>query len=88
MILTHRCTACGHPDYFHDRDNWCSHGNCRRHPPELNPEPELIPSFVMRDGVVVLDEELKMPGQRWLPGVRLCGCERCQEIFADRAVAA
>jgi hypothetical protein len=89
-LLIHRCTHCGHPDYFHKGSvGNCSYGGCEKHcaRPQLDPEPEVIPTFKWdgRRSVEVL--EITPPGSGWGPAnmpVKLCSCDRCWEVYNER----
>lgn len=88
MMLIHRCT-CGHPDIYHHRGLLCSHGTCPQKCgrfDSVSGEPELIPTFLWRNGRTEQNEQLLAPGSAYGPPaqpVRLCNCARCQEIYAN-----
>lgn len=93
VILVHRCT-CGHPDIYHHKGLLCSHGQCLQKCKQfdsISPEPELIPTFLWRDGRVEQNELILAPGSAYGPKAqpdRLCNCERCQEIYANSTLVA
>lgn len=92
-MLIHRCT-CGHPDIYHHRGLLCSHGTCSERCGQFDladPDPELIPTFVWRNGRTEQNEVILAPGSKFGPPSQpnvLCNCDRCQQRFAELSVAA
>jgi len=92
-MLIHRCT-CGHPDIYHHKRLLCSHGQCLQKCKQfdsISPEPELVPTFLWRDGRVEQNDAILTPGSAYGPPAqpdRLCNCERCQEIYANSSLVA
>ncbi len=85
-LITHRCTNCGHPDYWrldrgeteHCADSRCA---CRCAPGV----PEVAPTFDLAGQPV---ERITQPGERTGFGVRTCGCKACKALYAELTGAA
>lgn len=92
MMIVHRCRTCGHRESWHDQtshgDN-CSNGVCGCAAPDIDPNPELVPTYhnntpVMSDG---LNPEIVPPGQAMNPHCPLfshrvvaCDCQNCRTL--------
>lgn len=78
-LITHRCTTCGHPDYWRleRQQDRCPQCNCRCTPGE--------PTFDLAGQPV---EAITKPGAKTGFGVSTHNCERCRELYAELTGAA
>lgn len=77
-LITHRCTECGHPDFWRlgrpgELANQCSECGCRCAPGQ----PEVIPTFNLASQPV---ERIVPPGKPLTAGVPTCGCAACKAL--------
>lgn len=76
-LITHPCTACGHPDFWRSvlrgaAPGPCSCG-CRCKPGD----PEARPSFDLAGRPV---ERVLKPGEAFGQGLRTCSCPACKAL--------
>ncbi len=80
VIIIHRCSACGHPDIFHDKSGVsCCYTSCRCAQPDFAP-PEMIPTF-SADPPWRVVQAITPPGTRDRDFGPLCGCDQCRELY-------
>lgn len=93
-LIIHRCTACEHPDLFHNdttdgNHESCSYGGCSARKHEFGP-PEVIPSWSSDiKGRSELIEEIAEPGTG-IQGYprKTCDCTPCRELYDRLSFAA
>lgn len=79
-LITHRCTRCGHPDYWRQAANGpCSCGcACQPGEPEVRPTWDVASQRVQR---------IVKPGEKLghgLAAIRLCGCKDCKALYEQQ----
>lgn len=82
-VLVHLCVTCGHDEQWHSKRarafTLCA--CCRVGQPDVNPEPIMRETFTLKGHK---PETLFQPGSV-RNRERVCGCERCQEIYAAKS---
>jgi hypothetical protein len=82
-MLVHRCRKCHHVENWHGKED-CSYGACRcsKSTADVDPTPELIPTFDGRTSAPILT--VTKPGDGWNKGLQrqdTCSCEMCLKAY-------
>lgn len=83
-LITHRCTKCGHPDYWRSSTSGGCPGSCycRTCTPGA---PELVPTFDLAARPV---EKITPPGVKTGFGVATHDCAACRALYDELTGAA